>query len=348
MIEFVAEYGMFAAKVFTVIFLALVGFAFMLFLLSQRSGQGSSESIEIEKLNDKIEETRELLEEELLSKEEFKASKKARKKKEKAEEKARKKSIKKGETEENSPRLFVLRFDGDMQASDVYNLREGISALLSVATTKDEVLVTVDSGGGYVHNYGLAASQLARIRQRKIPLTVSIDLVAASGGYLMASVANKIIAAPFAIVGSIGVLAQIPNFYRLLKKHDIDVEQHTAGEYKRTLTMLGENTNKGREKFKEELEETHELFKQFVLEHRPQLDIDQIATGEHWYGTRALEMNLVDELTTSDDYLLEKSDEWDIYEINYVVNETLIDKLSGLVQGISSKVMSLLRTSPLH
>ena len=108
--------------------------------------------------------------------------------------------------------------------------------------------------------YGLAASQMQRIRDKKLKLTVCVDKVAASGGYMMAVVADKIIAAPFAVLGSIGVLAQVPNFHRLLKKHDVDFEMLTAGKYKRTLTMFGENTDKGREKFQEDIEDTHVLF----------------------------------------------------------------------------------------
>ena len=179
-------------------------------------------------------------------------------------------------------RLFLIDFKGSMDAKEVSSLREEVSAVLMMANSDDEVLVRVESGGGVVHGYGLAASQLQRLRDRGLFLTVSIDKVAASGGYMMACVAQKIIAAPFAIVGSIGVVAQLPNFNRLLKKHDVDIELHTAGEFKRTLTLFGENDDKARQKFKEELETVHQQFKQFVSEHRPRIDIDQIATGEHW------------------------------------------------------------------
>lgn len=342
--EFFFEYGLFTAKIISVAVAILVVIIGVLVVFSSR--QKETDAIEIEKINEKFDTLKEALESELLNKDEIKALKKERKKREKQEAKLIKKRLKEGETEPLRPRLFVLRFNGDMHASEVENLRESITAILSVAKSPDEVLIILESPGGLVHSYGLAASQLQRIRQRNLKLTASIDLVAASGGYLMAVVADQIIAAPFAVVGSIGVLAQIPNFYRLLKKHDIDVEQHTAGEYKTTLTMFGENTEKAREKFQEELEDTHHLFKQFVQEHRPQLDIEKLATGEHWYGTQALDLKLVDALTTSDDYLLNKNETTDIYEITYVITETLADKLSTILHGASVRLIKRIFNTP--
>ncbi len=330
------EYGLFAAKLITFLAALLMALALLGILLSLR--QRERESIEIEKINDKFDSMREALESELLSKDEIKALKKERK----AEEKNKNKLLKKQLKENSEPptrRIFVLRFNGDMQASEVDTLRESITAILCVAKSEDEVLVILDSVGGLVHNYGLGASQLNRFRQKNIPVVVCIDLVAASGGYLMAAVANKIIAAPFAVVGSIGVLAQIPNFHRFLKKHDIDIEQHTAGEYKTTLTLLGENTPKAREKFQQELQDTHLLFKQFVQQHRPQIDIEKLATGEHWYGTQAIDLKLVDELMTSDDYLLEQSKTADIFEVTYVIAETFTDKLSSILHGATGRLL---------
>lgn len=342
--EFFFNYGLFAAKVITVIVVILLAVVAFVVLIASR--ERDRESIEIEKINDKFDTLKEALESEILSKEELKTAKKERKKKDKEEAKALKKRKKSGsDTEEPArPRLFVLRFNGDMQASEVDNLRESITAILTVVRQTDEVLILIDSPGGMVHSYGLAASQLNRIKKRNIKLTAAVDLVAASGGYLMASVADKIIAAPFAIVGSIGVLAQVPNFHRLLDKHNIDIEQHTAGEYKTTLTLLGKNTDKARNKFREELEDTHVLFKKFVSEHRPQLDIEKIATGEHWYGQQAIALKLVDDIITSDDYLLENSENSDIYEVNYVISETLSDRLSTFFHGFSTRLISRLWT----
>ena len=197
-----------------------------------------------------------------------------------------------------------------------------------VANDKDEVFVRLESGGGMVHGYGLASSQLDRIKQNNIPLTIAVDKVAASGGYMMACVADKIISAPFAILGSIGVIAQLPNFHKLLKKHDVDFEQFTAGEFKRTVTMFGENTEKGREKFIEELEETHVLFKNYVSERRPELDLAKVATGEHWFGTKAKELGLVDEISTSDDYLYSANKTRKVVAIKYVIHKSLAEKFS--------------------
>ena len=211
--------------------------------------------------------------------------------------------------------------------------------MLTLATAMDEVVVKLESGGGMVHSYGLAASQLQRIRNRGVPLTVCVDKVAASGGYMMACIANKIIAAPFAMLGSIGVVAQLPNFNRLLKKHDVDFEMLTAGEYKRTLTLFGENTDKGREKFVEELEQTHELFKVFVQEHRPQVDIDRIATGEVWFGTQAIGKKLVDEINTSDQYLMDQRDSADLYEVRYVAKRSVQERLGLAAEGALSRTI---------
>ena len=224
------------------------------------------------------------------------------------------------------PILYVVDFCGDIKASQVEQLREEVTAILSIATLKDEVVIRVESPGGSVNGYGLAASQLQRIRDRNIPLTVCIDKIAASGGYLMACVANNIIAAPFSIIGSIGVVAQLPNFHRWLKKNDVDVELITAGEYKRTLTVFGENTDKGRKKFKEDLEKIHEQFRNYVFENRQQLDMDKVATGEHWLGRDAFDLKLVDVLQTSDDYLNNKMQTHEIYQVTIHAKQTMVAK----------------------
>ena len=320
--DFLIEYGMFLAKVATIV--VAVGVVIGLMVSAGMQQKKAPEGhITVTRLNDRYEDWQEQLQEELLDEHALKAEKKAEKKRRKEEQKA----LKKGEADTQKPRIFVLDFDGDIKASAVDNLRHEISALLTQATDKDEVLLRLESGGGMVHSYGLAASQLQRIRQRDIPLTVTVDKIAASGGYMMACIANRIVAAPFAIIGSIGVVAQMPNFHRLLKKNDIDFEIHTAGEYKRTLTMFGENTDSGREKFREELEETHVLFKAFVNEHRPAVKIDEAATGEVWYGSRALEEQLVDELSTSDDYLLSRRESADIFKIAYEHKKSIQEKL---------------------
>lgn len=320
--EFLYEYGLFLAKTLTfVVALVVIIGVIASSAVKQKSRKGE---LDIEDLSAQFEETENDVLHALLSKEELKEKEKQDKKA--AKEKA--KAEKKGDKADAKPKMFVLDFKGSIDAKEVSSLREEISAILSVATEKDEVLVRLESGGGMVHGYGLASSQLDRIRQKNIPLTIAVDKVAASGGYMMACVANNIIAAPFAILGSIGVLAQVPNFNKLLKKHDVEFEQLTAGEFKRTLTMFGENTEKGREKFVEELEETHDLFKQFVHEHRPSLDIDKVATGEHWFGIKAHELGLVDEIKTSDDYLYESAKNYQVVSVKYEMKKGLAEKFS--------------------
>jgi serine protease SohB len=301
------------------------------FAISQRRRDGSDDgTVEARLLNDRYEEQREpiraVVEEPFATKARMKEKKRADKQKKK-EAKNAAKTESNGTDESGRPRTFVLDFDGDMQASQVEQLREEISAILPLAKSADEVLVRVESGGGVVHGYGLAASQLLRVKEAGIPLTVSVDKVAASGGYMMACVADTIIAAPFAIIGSIGVVAQLPNFHRLLKKNDIDFELHTAGEYKRTLTVFGENTEKAREKFQSDIDDVHELFKQFVAEHREVVSIEEVSTGEYWFGQRALEKRLVDRLCTSDSYLMEKSIDRDLVEVRYRARRSWQEKL---------------------
>lgn len=228
----------------------------------------------------------------------------------------------------NNQKIFVLDFKGDIQASAVENLREEITLILATAKAgRDRVVVRLESPGGMVHGYGLAAAQLVRLRDAGFHLTICVDKVAASGGYMMACIANEIISAPFAVVGSIGVVAQVPNFNRLLKEHNVDFELYTAGQYKRTVTMFGENTPEGKAKFEEELQQTHVLFKHFVEKYRPQLNVDKVATGEHWYGQDALDLNLVDKLQTSDEYLLALLPQHDVYVINTRKKATLGEKL---------------------
>lgn len=341
MAEFFIEYGLFAAKLITFVALAVIGIGLIISIAAGKTSK-ERESLEIENINDKLEDLKDQIEASVLTKEEYKAALKKRKKEERQERKERKQRFKAGEEEPYKPRLFIIRFDGDMHASEVENLRESITTILTIAKEIDEVLLVMESSGGIVHNYGLAASQLERIKAKKIKLTVAVDLVAASGGYMMACVANQILAAPFALIGSIGVLAEVPNFNGLLKKHDVEIEHHTAGEYKTTLTMLAKNTDKGRKKFQEEIQEVHDLFKEFVSMNRPKLDIAKIATGEAWYGVKALELALVDEIKTSDDYIVEKSEQLDIFEVSIQVNEGLKDKLHALLYKSTSAVLEKL------
>ncbi|MFO1371156.1 MAG: protease SohB [Candidatus Competibacteraceae bacterium] len=314
--EFLSEYGMFLAKAATIVIAVLVAVGGSVALALRGSHQPEGRGrLDIRHLNDDYDHMAFALKAATLPKKAFKQAQKEHKTQHKAREKTQRR------------RVFVLNFHGDIRAVAVASLREEVTAVLTSAQPEDEVVLRLESAGGLVHAYGLAAAQLLRIRDRRVKLTVAVDKVAASGGYLMACVADHIIAAPFAILGSIGVIAQVPNFNRLLKKHDIDYEQFMAGEFKRTVTIFGENTDKGRHKFQEEIEVTHGLFKDFVKTHRPRLDLDQVATGEYWYGAKALDYRLVDELRTSDDYLLAASADADLYEVTYTGKKPWLARL---------------------
>ncbi|WP_407730866.1 protease SohB [Pseudomonas helleri] len=322
--EFLAEYASFLAKTVTLVVAILV----VLVTLAALRGRGrkTAGQLQVSKMNEFYKGLRDKLEQSLLSKDQLKA---LRKQQAKVDKKLKKQP-------EEKPRVFVLDFEGDIKASATESLRHEITALLTLATPADEVVLRLESGGGMVHSYGLASSQLARIRQAGIPLTICIDKVAASGGYMMACIGQKIISSPFAILGSIGVVAQLPNVNRLLKKHDIDYEVLTAGEYKRTLTVFGENTEKGREKFQQDLDITHQLFKNFVAQYRPQLEIDQIATGEVWLGVAAVDKLLVDELKTSDEYLSERAKQAQLFHLHYVQRKSLQERV-GLAASHSAE-----------
>lgn len=339
--EFLYEYGLFLAKAATlVVAIVLVAGGLASIAMRQKQGQGKGQ-LEIISISDRIKDVTEHAKALVLDKDSLKQHEKEEKKKQKAEAKNKKKE--KAETEEKG-RLFVVDFKGSVDANEVDSLREEISAILCIAEEKDEVLVRLESGGGVVHGYGLAASQLQRLKDKGIPLSVAVDKVAASGGYMMACVADKVMSAHFAIIGSIGVIAQLPNFNKLLKKHDIEFEQHTAGQFKRTLTVFGENNDEGREKFKAELEDVHVMFKEFVGENRADLDIDKVATGEYWYGTRAKELGLVDEIKTSDDYLLERNSDVEIFQIKYTLKKNVAERFglaaSTFFESVINKIWS--------
>ena len=361
--EFLFEYLGFLARAVTVVVAIMVVMGFVFANAGRKSGQSAAEGVlEVKHLNRELEDLKVALEGAIVSPEEQKLQAKQReaaeKKKRKADAQAAKAAHKaaqkaqKNTTSETSEvpeevesgKDYVLNFVGDIQASALDQLRQEVTSVLTVATPADEIVVRLESGGGMVHAYGLAASQLQRIRDQDIPLTATIDKVAASGGYMMAAVADKILAAPFAVVGSIGVVAQVPNVHRLLKKHDVDVELITAGEHKRTLTMLGENTDEAREKFTEQLEDIHELFQEHVVAHREVVDIKQVATGEAWYGQRALDVKLVDRLITSDSYLVECAADRDVYLLRWEVQKKPLERLLGGIGGsLSQGLRKMLR-----
>ena len=333
LIEFFSEYGLFFAKLATF----LISFFIFLSIFSQvkKHDSASDGKLEVKSINDSFDEMKNEIRESTFDKHQLKLYCKEAKEQEKKKSKLAKEMSKKKTNivKSDKKNTYVLDFDGDMKASAVEGLRKEITAILSMATQNDEVIVRLESPGGMVHSYGLASSQLARFRIAKIPLTICVDRVAASGGYMMACIANKIIAAPFAVLGSIGVVASLPNFNKVLKKYDVDYELITAGEYKRTLTMLGENTEAGRKKFIKDLEDTHVLFKDFVSDYRPNLDITSVATGETWYGKKALENNLIDEISTSDEYIMKCMNNSSIFHVQYTQKKSWQEKIGLSVES---------------
>jgi len=317
--EFLAEYGLFLLKTITVV-------AAIVIVIGAAAAAGrkaaQQETLEVENLNERYRNLARSLKRAVLGKSALKADLKAVKAAVKAESKGER------------PRAFVIDFKGDLKASAVPSLREEVSAVLAVAGDNDHVVLRLENYGGVVHEHGLAASQLARIRDRGIPLTIAVDKVAASGGYLMACVATRIIAAPFAILGSIGVIAQLPNFNRMLDTHGVDFEQITAGEYKRNVTMFGKNTDADRARLKEQLEDVHSLFKAAVARYRPALELARVSTGEHWYGTRALELGLADALQTSDELLAGMVAERDLYRVHYKIRQPFQKRLMANADAV--------------
>lgn len=328
--EFLSHYGLFFAKTITILvsIFIIVGFFALLFIKEKEL----KHRLIIKNINKKYRDFADTINEEILTKKQLKDYKKDQKLQEKEREK-----------DENRKRLFVLNFNGDTRASACHLLCNEVTAILMVANQNDEVLVRLESGGGYVHAYGLGASILQRFREAKIPLTVAVDKIAASGGYMMACVADRIIAAPFAIIGSIGVIIGIPNINRLMKKHNIEYEQIMAGEFKRTLTVLGENTKKDREKVQEDVDKVHVLFKNFVSHHRPAIDINTVSTGEHWHAVEAKKMHLIDQISTSEDYLMQASKYSDIYEVKFAGKKQLVEKLSSGVHTVIHSLFDSIR-----
>ncbi|MCB1672515.1 MAG: protease SohB [Gammaproteobacteria bacterium] len=334
--EYLIEYGMFLAKVVTLV-LAVIVILVALASAGNRQRKGAAKGhIKVTKLNEHLEELLDSLKKAVLDKHRLKLDLKSKKKQEKAQGKSERAATRSDsdQEEERKKRIYVLNFKGDIAAQAVASLREEITAILALATDKDEVMLRLESPGGMVHAYGLASSQLMRIKAQKIPLTICVDKVAASGGYMMACLADKLVAAPFAIIGSIGVLVQLPNFHRLLKKNEIDYETITAGEFKTTLTPFGEITQKGRDKVKQDVEDMHALFKQWVKDHRPSVDIDRISTGETWVGIQAKERYMVDELKTSDECLVAACESADVYEVEYELRKTIHDKVGSIFRGM--------------
>lgn len=325
--EFIVDYLSFLLKALTLVIAVIL---LLSLAAAVKRSRGSQEQLEVDSLNDRLEEQQEELQEQWLEGKSLKQLRKRLKQQKKQRQ----------EKKPEAPRVFVLDFKGDLAASKAGSLGREINCLLGLLRPADEVVVRLESAGGYVHSYGYAAAQLQRLRDQQIKLTVCVDKVAASGGYMMACTATHLLAAPFAVIGSIGVVAEMPNLHRLLKKHDVDYDVLTAGEYKRTLTLLGENTEEGRQKFVDDLEATHQLFKSYVQRHRPELDIDRVAKGEIWYGEQAVGLKLVDQLMTSDDYLLKKVAESEVFSVQLKRPSPWVEKVtSQAARAIEQRVL---------
>ncbi len=331
-LEMLIALAIFLAKAVIIVIAIIIVASFFANLALK--GKLSEKSFKLTNLSKKLKKSVSQLKEEINK---DMVSEKEAKKLSKAERKDEKKRLKANKSEKEK-KLFILDFNGDIKASAGESLRKCVTQVISLADPeKDEVLIRLESPGGMVSAYGIAASELSRIRNASLNLTVSVDKVAASGGYLMSCVGSKIIAAPFAVVGSIGVVAGMPNFNKVLKKHDIDYDVLTAGKYKRTLTMFGENTAEGREKFIGQLEQIHDLFKKFVTQYRPSLDMDKVGTGEYWFGEDALNLGLVDEIKTSEDYMLQLNKTHEIFHLEHQKKQTLVEKFTQSASALIHK-----------
>lgn len=333
--DILLDYLAFVVKTVIIVAAIIVVFGSII-AMAVRSRQGRGEgNIEIQQLNKSLDDCRDMLHRAMLSPFELRQYLKQSNKKEKKRQQSFKKAVKLGEAVIRK-RMFYIKFKGNIQASSTVALRNEISAILTSIRPEDEVLVSVESGGGLVSHYGLAASQLQRIRDAGATLTVAVDKIAASGGYLMAAVSDKILAAPFALVGSIGVVAQVPNFHRLLKKNDIDIDIFTSGEFKRTVTLFGENTEAGKQKFQDELESVHDQFKALVEKYR-KVDISKVSTGEGWLAEQAKELGLVDELITSDAYLMKACEEVDVFQVKWTPYLTATERIVNRAETYAGK-----------
>ena len=314
-----------------IIIVAAIGGLALLIARLARSDERKERDIKVTPLDERYDAMRDAMNGALLDKKERKALAKTRKKETKASAKARR-----GHTP--GKRIYVLAFKGDMRATAVKRLASEIDTLLIAARPgTDEAVIRIESPGGSVTGYGLAAAEILRLRERKIKVTASVDQVAASGGYMMACAADRIVAAPFAVVGSIGVVAPVPNLHRLLKKNEIDFEEMTAGEFKRTISFLGEITPAGREHFRGKLDETHEAFKAHVAECRPNVDIASVANGDYWLAREALPLGLVDEIMTGDELLFRARDSARLYEVKTEAHKTLLQQIMSGIGGAVEK-----------
>ena len=158
---------------------------------------------------------------------------------------------------------------------------------------------------------------------------------------MMAVVADRIVASRLAVIGSIGVVGQVPNVHRLLKRFDIDVLEMTAGTNKRPVSLIGPLTDQGIETFKKQLSDTHRLFRDHVHRFRPQLDIEAVSNGDIWHGVDALTHGLIDEIATSDEMIdrARHEGDLDVFSIRWRQAKNLRERLEESVSLITEKAL---------
>ncbi|KZX82185.1 hypothetical protein A3715_00045, partial [Oleiphilus sp. HI0009] len=244
-------------------------------------------------------------------------------------------SIRKFKASPNKQSIFVLDFKGDKTASSVGSLSKEVSAILSVAKPNDEVFLRLESPGGTITGYGLASQQLIRLREAGIRLVVSVDEIATSGGYMMAAVGDRIIASPTSMLGSIGVIMEVPNFYNLLDRAGVQFHQFTAGKHKRLVSMTNKIGDAAKDQINQDLEKSHELFKNHVHTYRNSVNLESVSHGDVWSAKYCLDNKLVDDLMTSEAYLFDRASRANIFHISWDVERSFSDKLSSFAAQAS-------------
>lgn len=331
-----SDYFLFLLKSITVV-MAIVIIAGTIIRATKEGHEPSQGKLSITRLNKALEAIRLRMQQETLGKKALKKEVKALKEQHKKEDKSN----------DDKPNAYTIRFKGDIQASQVDALRQEVTAILTTAKAGEEVVISIESPGGAVPGYGLAASQILRLKEADLKVTACVDQVAASGGYMMACVADRILAAPFSIVGSIGVLSQVPNIHRFLKRFDVDVDVLTAGKHKAPMTLMGENTEEGKQKHVQDLNAIHTRFKELVKLHREELNIDDVSEGDFWLAEDALKLNLVDEISTSDAYIMSLCAQANVYRVQWQPHKSFEQRIKGATSALMSAMENRLMQRPL-
>lgn len=248
--------------------------------------------------------------------------------------------------QEGAHNVFVIDYVGSMMASEVVYLTAKIDAIILKSNKDDEVVINITSPGGAVSGYGLVASQIKRLKTAGLKITATVDTVAASGGYMAAVVSDEIIAAPFAMVGSIGVVANVMIYEELLKNIGIQTNVYTSGDSKRTVVPSRVPNAEEEAKLEAQLEEIHSRFKDHVLSFRPDIDEDKVFTGQAFLAADAINFGLVDKIGTSDELLLNLyKDGHRLIEVQFIIEENIGGSVTkqvsaGLVDAIKSEIFN--------